>query len=292
MIGALAGSAGLTLWLRQRGRRRRQRERQAVRDERLAELTMLTGGLAHEIKNPLSTLGLNIQLIDEDLTEIDQAIDTSSPADQPLRRVRRRFAGLGRETRRLREILEDFLRFAGRVKLEKDAVDVNTLVEELTDFFQPQADEARVHLRMNLADNAGRVQADAGLLKQAVMNLMINAVQAMTAARDRDEPHGGADELLLHTERTSSGLEDEVRIRIVDTGPGIPEDVLGRIFQPYFSTKRQGTGLGLPTSRRLIEEHGGQLLAHSEIGRGTEFVIALPAGNEKPAPPLVDEAGV
>lgn len=272
----VAGAVALAVWSGRRGRRRRLLERQAERDERLAELTMLTGGLAHEIKNPLSTLGLNIQLIDEDLGEIDRAIDANSPADQPLRRVRRRFAGLGRETRRLREILEDFLRFAGRVKLEKQPVDVNQLLEELTDFYQPQADEACVRLRMQLAPEAGLVPADAGLLKQAVMNLMINAVQAMTVAREREQEHGGADELLLRTERVSSGLVDEIRIHIIDTGPGISQETIRKIFQPYFSTKRQGTGLGLPTSRRLVEEHGGQITVHSELGRGTEFVLSLP----------------
>ncbi|WP_428389855.1 sensor histidine kinase [Mucisphaera sp.] len=282
ILGAVAATIALSVWVRGRQRARRLSDQQAVRRERLTELTMLTGGLAHEIKNPLSTLGLNIQLIDEDLAEIDKALAPDSPGEQPLRRVRRRFAGLGRETRRLREILEDFLSFAGRVKLEREPVHINTVLEELGDFFEPQADEAAVRLRMQLDDNAGVVMADASLLKQALLNLMINALQAMTAARERDQPHGGANELLLRTERTTRGLEDQVRIYVIDTGPGMDDQAAAKAFQPYFSTKRQGTGLGLPTSRRLIEEHGGQIRLHSEPGRGTEFIITLPGDTQSP----------
>ncbi|MEQ9461785.1 MAG: ATP-binding protein [Phycisphaeraceae bacterium] len=278
VVGVCVAAAVLVPWSRGRVRASRLREQKAVRDERLAELTMLTSGLAHEIKNPLSTLGLNIQLIDEELAEVDRLLEPESPSEQSIRRVRRRFAGLGRETRRLREILEDFLRFAGRVKLERQPVDVNVMVEELTDFYEPQATEAGVRLRTQLDAGVGEIMADSRLLKQALLNLMINAVQAMTEAREREQAHGGANELLLRTERVSQGLRDQVRIEVTDTGPGMDDEVRSRVFQPYFSTKRQGTGLGLPTSRRLIEEHGGQLAMHSESGRGTSFLITLPVG--------------
>ncbi len=115
-------------------RRVRQLELRARASERLAELGTLTGGLAHEIKNPLSTVGLNIQLLQEDLTDLAAAAPQALPEDR-LGRLNRRFDTLMRETQRLRDILEDFLRFAGRINLESQPTDINSLLDELTDFF-------------------------------------------------------------------------------------------------------------------------------------------------------------
>ena len=253
----------------------RRLEQHAQTNERLAEVGSMTSGLAHEIKNPLSTLGLNLQLLQEDLADIADHLDDDEAADK-LARVRRRFEMLTRETSRLREILEDFLRYAGRVQLDKQPTDLNRLADELIDFFEPQAREAGVNLRSQLAADPATVSADPTLLKQAVLNLMINATQAMTQARDQQQTHGGADELILRTQRRKHLGRDELRLHIIDTGPGIPDDLRERVFQPYFSQKRGGTGLGLPTARRLVEEHGGSLALHSEPGRGSEFIITLP----------------
>ncbi|XAM00509.1 ATP-binding protein [Phycisphaeraceae bacterium D3-23] len=253
-------------------RRVRELERQARSAERLAEQATMTSGLAHEIKNPLSTIGLNVQLLQEDLADIAGAVDAESDAGQQVGRVQRRLAGLGREAERLREILEDFLRFAGRLELDTTTTDINQLVDELAVFFEPQAAEQRINLRVQCEAEPADAQADASLLKQALLNLLINAVHAMADARDAGQPHGGANELLLRTTRE----DDRLCIHVTDTGPGMPPDTVARVFEPYFSTKRSGTGLGLPTSRRIIEQHGGTLTAHSEPGRGTDFVIALP----------------
>ncbi|MEE9211559.1 MAG: histidine kinase dimerization/phospho-acceptor domain-containing protein [Phycisphaeraceae bacterium] len=172
-------------------RRVRRLEQRARTAERLAELGTLTGGLAHEIKNPLSTVGLNVQLLQEDLSDLAHDAAPGALPEDRLGRLRRRFETLSRETQRLRDILEDFLRFAGRIKLDPSPTDVNALVDELTDFFQPQALASKVQLRTTLAAALTTVQADAGLLKQAVLNLLINACQAMSDARDRAHPHGG-----------------------------------------------------------------------------------------------------
>jgi len=280
-------------------RTRRDVERLAQRTqaaERLAEQGMMTGGLAHEIKNPLSSVGLNLQLIKEDLRDPPQAPrDPNAPAsaDAPtdpaqvaaayralserVGRIRRRVDSLTREINRLRDILEDFLRFAGRVKLDRAEVDLHALIDELIDFFSPQASAAGVRIHTQLHARPALLEADAGLLKQALLNVMINATQAMGAARDGEGAHGGASELIIRTARVRGQAHDEIEIHLTDTGPGIADDVVERIFQPYFTTKRGGTGLGLPTSRRLIEEHGGTIRVHSEIGRGTDFVISLPA---------------
>jgi len=165
---------------------------------------------------------------------------------------------------------------AGRVELDLAPTDLNQLCEELIDFFQPQANEAKINFRADLAVNPAVVPADAPLLKQALLNLLINACQAMAEAREKGQPSGGNNELILRTANTKTAGQDQLAIHVIDTGPGIAPDVLEKIFQPYFSKKRGGTGLGLPTTRRIVEEHGGTLTVHSDEARGSDFVIAIP----------------
>ena len=248
----------------------------AMRSERIAEIGRMTSGLAHEIKNPLSTIGLNIQLMHEDLEDIAKELPENSQTEDQIGRVQRRFGSLGRETQRLKDILEDFLRFAGRMKLDPKKNDVHQLIEELIDFFEPQTAEAGVNLRTQLAASPAEIVVDGALLKQALLNLMLNSAQAMTEARDKGKKHGGASELIIRTDNRKEMGNDMMTIHIIDTGPGMSEEVMGKIFEPYYSTKKGGTGLGMPTSRRIIEEHGGSLSVHSEEGKGTDFVIALP----------------
>ena len=115
---------------------------------------------------------------------------------------------------------------------------------------------------------------DEALAKQAVLNLMINATQAMAAAAPQGNGGGPRGELILRVEDDPG----EVRVHVVDTGPGIEPQKLDEMFHPYVSGRSGGTGLGLPTARRIVEEHGGRLAAHSEPGKGSDFVIHLPAG--------------
>jgi signal transduction histidine kinase len=138
-------------------------------------------------------------------------------------------------------------------------------LEELVDFFTPQAQLQRVQLRLKKSPEELVINADSRLLKQAVLNLMLNAVQAMG-------DKGG--ELIL-----SAGRADgQVRIDVIDTGGGIPPDVRDRIFDAYYSTKKGGTGLGLAMTRRIIQEHGGRVSLRSEMGKGTDFTLHLPVG--------------
>lgn len=263
---------------RRTARRVRALETRRRGTERLAELGRLTSGLAHEIKNPLSTLGLNMQLIQEDLDAIARSGPPGSPVPEALARVQRRFVSLSREAQRLRQILEDFLRFAGRVRLDRASTNIRAMIEEMMDFFAPQAQAAGVQFRSQFDPQPIVLDVDAALLKQALLNLLINAVQAMTDARGSSKPHGGCGELIVRTECRG----DEALIHVIDTGPGIDpassdiEGDINRIFEPYFTTKKSGTGLGLPTARRLVEEHGGTLTYHSEPGRGTDFIVSLP----------------
>ncbi|MCP3903463.1 MAG: two-component sensor histidine kinase [Planctomycetes bacterium] len=268
LLGIAIGVVGMVplirLLLRRAENRARHAEGRARESERLAELGSMTGGLAHEINNPLSTVGLNAQLLAEGLRDADL------PEDQ-RERLLRRLDALAREAERLRGILADFLQFAGRVKLAPRPVDLGQLIADLCDFFLPQSDRANVRLRMQIPDETVTIDLDEGLFKQALLNLMINAVQAMGngAADDSSTP---ARDLILRLDADA----DEARVHVIDTGPGIDDEELARIFRPYVSSRSGGTGLGLPTSRRIVEEHGGRLTVHSDVGRGSEFVIHLP----------------
>jgi two-component system sensor histidine kinase HydH len=234
-------------------RRYERLQRRARQAERLAELGTLTGGLAHEIKNPLSTIQLNLQLLREDL-----------PDDEPfVGRIVNRLTTVQKEAQRLRDILDDFLRYAGRMELVRKPVDVAGLLEEMVDFFHPQAQLQRVQLRLRRPDEPLIVPLDERMMKQAMLNLMINAVHAM--------PAGG--EIILSARRE----DGRAVIEVADTGRGMEPDVLERIFQAYYSTKKGGHGLGLAISKRIVEEHGGSISAVSELGKGTLFRIELPA---------------
>jgi two-component system sensor histidine kinase HydH len=120
---------------------------------------------------------------------------------------------------------------------------------------------------------------DAGHLKQALLNLMLNAVQAMGGVEE------GRRELIVRARahRDEDGA-DCVAVHVIDTGPGIGADALGRVFEPYFTTKATGTGLGLPTARRIVEAHGGRMMVHSEVGKGTDFAVLLPAAGQPQVP--------
>ena len=272
LLGLVLGLVVMTpvtrLLLRRAEQRARDAERRARQSERLAELGSMTGGLAHEIKNPLSTIGLNAQLLAEALA------DSDLPEDQRSR-LMRRVDALHHEADRLRSILTDFLQFAGRIKLAPKPCDLVQLVDELSDFFHPQSEQAGVTQRCDLPDGAIPVQVDDGLFKQALLNLMLNAVQAMNplgrVEGDDLRNHG---ELILKV-RTDG---DDAVVHVIDTGPGISPEKLDAIFHPYVSHRSGGTGLGLATSRRIIEEHGGALDADSMPGRGSDFVIRIPMG--------------
>ena len=265
-IGALGAAPVLRILLRRAEQRARAAERRALDAQRLAELGSMTAGLAHEIKNPLSTIGLNAQLLAEALNDADMRDDDRD-------RLLRRLDALSREAERLRSILTDFLQFAGRVRLDAQPRDLVRIVTDLTDFFHPQCDQNGIVMRTKLPEEPVPVRADEALLKQALLNLMINATQAMT---DGAPAAAGLSrgELILQVEAD----DDEARVHIIDTGPGIEPQRLEQIFHPYVSNKSGGTGLGLSTARRIIEEHGGSLVAHSEVGRGSDFVIHLPKG--------------
>ncbi len=264
-IGTLLTAGVTTALVLRHMARVRAADARVRRAKRLAELGSMTRGLAHEIKNPLSTIGLNVQLLTE-------AIEDLSVDDEDRKPLVRRLGSLGREAERLRGILTDFLEYAGELHLELHAADLNSTIDELVDFFMPQAQQQGVQIRSDLASGTLEAWIDPPHIKQAVMNLMLNAVQGMSR-----QPEGVARELIL---RTSRGVDEHKRpvvvLHVIDTGPGIAPDAVERIFDPYFTTKSGGSGLGLPTTRRIIDAHFGKIEVHTEEGRGTDFVITLP----------------
>src|SRR4051794_36404632 len=253
-FGVLALAAVVAAW---QVRRFVRLERRARESERLAELGTLTGGLAHEIKNPLSTVQLNLQLLREDL-------DPNNPS---YSRIINRLNTVQQETTRLRETLDDFLRYAGRLELDRRPVEMNGLLEELVDFFSPQAHLNRVQLRLRRAAEPVRADVDPKLIKQAILNLMLNGIQAMS-----NNPAGGGGDMILSVAAT----DGVATVDVIDTGPGIPPDQLDKIFGAYYSTKKGGTGLGLAMTKRIVDEHGGTLEVTSEPGKGSDFRMQLP----------------
>ena len=258
VVGLAFGIAGGLVYFVKALAKLRQAERRARESERLAYLGSLAGGLAHEIKNPLSTLQMNLQLLDEDLRKSE-----SKHARRDLSRI----AVLRGEVRRLEEVLEDFLRYARRHQLELKKQNVNDVLDEVLDFVTPEASQGGVRISRGLGPELRSAKVDAGRLKQAFLNIVINARQAM--------PDGG--ELIVHTKNVPNGIQ----IEFIDTGTGISDEDLTHIWDVYFSSKQTGTGLGLPTARRIIEEHSGTIRVDTEVGKGTCFTVFLPTKESK-----------
>jgi len=227
-------------------------EEQTSKLSELEELSRLTGGLAHEIKNPLSIIKVSLKLISEELNSKD-----ANPA-----RAARKIAVVQKETDRLEKILEDFLRYIRKTELHLVSVDINRLVTDMTDFYSPQAVSRSITLRTSLCAEPLICKADADSLKQVLLNLFINAQQAM--------PDGG--ELMIRTQKNCLNAV----IIVSDTGKGIEPENLDKIFDAYYSTKSGGSGLGLPTSRKIIEAHNGSIKVDSVPQKGTSFTIQLP----------------
>ncbi len=221
--------------------------------DQYTEIARLAGGLAHEIKNPLSTIRLNMELLAEDFGEAE------TPRD---RRALRKVEVVQRECQRLQDRLDDFLSFAKVRNLKLQPGDLNQLVKDVLDFFAPKASEAGIDIVDYLASDLPMVLLDREAFHGALLNLVINAEQSM--------PDGG--QLVVRTRTTGDG----VALDLIDTGCGMDEATREHIFDAFFSTKGSGSGLGLPTARKIIEAHGGRITLQSEPDRGTQFAVALP----------------
>lgn len=217
------------------------------------ELAELAGGFIHEIKNHLSTFGLNLQLLAEDFND---------PQTQRERRAFERVQRLQNECERLVEVSNDFLRFSRIEELNLQPSDLLSVLEELIDFFGPMARNSNIKVNRYLPSDLPPVYLDSEIFKQAMLNLLLNAEQAM--------PKGG--EITIQ----ATIAPENLTLNLIDTGKGISAEGLEKIFKPFYSTRPGGTGLGLPTTKKIIEAHGGTIGAQSEPGKGTKFSIRLP----------------
>lgn len=228
--------------------------------DQYTEIARLAGGLAHEIKNPLSTIRLNMELLAEDL---------DAPETPRERRTVAKVRVVQRECQRLEELLDDFLNFAKVRRLKLEPTDLNAQVKQILRFFDPQAKAAGIEVIDFLATDLPTVLLDRESFHGALLNLVLNAEQAM--------PDGG--QLMVRT--SASG--DQVALDLIDTGCGIDEATKQHIFEAFYSTKPGGSGLGLPTARKIVEAHGGQIAVQSDLEHGTKFTIKLPTLARLPA---------
>ncbi len=231
--------------------------------DQYTEIARLAGGLAHEIKNPLSTIRLNMELLAEDLEPAETAAG---------RRALKRVEVVRRECSRLQSLLDDFLNFAKVRRLHLEPSDLNHQINDVLDFYAPEADDGNVEVIRYLDPELPRVMLDREAFRQALLNLIINAKQAM--------PDGG--QLVVRT----APQGETVEIYLIDTGIGMNHQTLSKMFEAFYSTKPSGSGLGLPTTEKIIAAHGGSIRVQSEEGHGTQFTIELPVParlSEKPS---------
>jgi two-component system sensor histidine kinase HydH len=248
-FGAI-GMAGIFYTQTRHLTRIRTLEAEMARGERLATVGNLAAAVAHEIRNPLNAVSMGIQRLRAEF----------EPAERD--EYRRMVDLVQGEVRRLNGIVEEFLSLARPIQLRPELVPVAALLDEIRELVEPQARQAGIELEPALPPSLPDIRADRDRIKQVLLNLVLNAIEAM--------PTGGR--LTLGATASSAALT----LMVTDTGSGIPPELLPRVFEPYVTTKTRGLGLGLAIARRIVEAHGGRIEAESQVGQGTSFRITLP----------------
>jgi PAS domain S-box-containing protein len=223
---------------------RRQLERQLDISSRLAAISRLTGGVAHEIKNPLNAMALHLEVL-------RSRLETEQPEVEVI----------AREIKRLDNVVKTFLTFNRPIELQAVPIDLDQVVQHVMALVSVHAETKNIQIETKLAGKLW-LNGDPDLLKQAILNVVNNGLEAMS--------EGG--KLGIHTE----WIGDDCQIRVTDGGPGIPADIQDRIFNLYFTTKPQGSGIGLATTFRVVQLHSGTIDFVSEPGRGTTFRLRFP----------------
>jgi two-component system, sporulation sensor kinase E len=274
--GEAPGTSGLALVLHD-ATEARQKTFEAIESERIQALTLLAASVAHEIGNPLNALHIHLQLMERQITKLK---DGASPSARTRRLVQPATATLGNEALEAAEKLEQYLEVA---KGEINRLDyivtqflqairptppqfrpasLNYVVEKTLGILRPELENRGLAVKEKLARDLPEAPLDAGQIQQVLVNLIKNAMQAMTK--------GGT--LTLQTGQAAEG----VWVSVTDTGGGIPEEQINRIFEPFYTTKKKGTGLGLMIVQRIVRAHGGRIEIQSDVGRGTSFRVWLP----------------
>ncbi len=232
---------------------KRGREARLRRAENLASLTTLAAGVAHEIKNPLGSIGIHMQLI-------QKALDSNGTVDSD--KISEFVEIVNEEVERLNRIVVDFLFAVRPMDMSPRDEDLSRVVADVLTFVRYECEQAGVEIKQNLDEELPTLQIDEKYIKQALMNMVKNAISAM--------PDGG--DLTVSTYLNG----DDVCLRVADTGVGIEDDVIDKIFEPYFTTKEFGSGIGLTLVYKIVKEHNGEISVLSHPGKGTTFTITFP----------------
>jgi two-component system, NtrC family, sensor kinase len=241
--------------LAERQRQLEEKQRALLLAERLAAVGRISAQVAHEVRNPLSSIGLNTELLEEAVKKAQFA----APGDE--REASALLTAIAGEVDRLTEVTDQYLRLARLPPPALEPEDVNQLLTRVLDFSKQELERAHVKVERDLDPAQPRALADEGQLRQVFLNLLRNSREAM--------PTGGT----LRVGSRSQG--ESVEVTIADSGVGIPLDVQGRLFEPFFSTKSGGTGLGLALARQILEAHGGSIACTSTAAEGTTFVLRV-----------------
>jgi signal transduction histidine kinase len=245
------------------GRAVEERERELVRSERLAAVGKMAAMITHEVRNPLSSIGLNTELLEDELSEVSNAEEARSLC-----------RSIHREVDRLTAITEEYLAFARLPKPKLAPEPINPIVTSLADFVREDLATKNVSLATDLAAEHLIGEIDAAQIRQCLINLVRNASEAVAAK--------GGGHVRLRTRRDG----ERAAIEVEDDGVGIAPDMLPRLFDPFVSTKEGGNGLGLALTQEIVREHGGTLEVASSLGKGTTFTLRVPFHTPHTAPKL------
>jgi len=239
---------------------KRKGEARLRRAENLASLTTLAAGVAHEIKNPLGSISIHLQLLQKALAKKTKPSDNAdNAADPPLDKY---FNVIKEEVDRLNHIVVDFLFAVRPMNLELREENINNIISQIMEFVSIEMEQSNIMCLLELDENVPEIQIDERYMKQALLNLIKNAQAAM--------PTGGVFTI------STKCVDNEIRVSVCDTGVGISNEDFSKIFEPYFTTREAGTGLGLTQVYKIIREHNGEITVDSEPKTGTEFKISLP----------------
>jgi signal transduction histidine kinase len=253
-----------------------QVDRMVRYSRKLASLGRILAGVAHEVKNPLNAMTIHLELLKQKLrgqfawappaaegVERSLASPAAAGPGGPRAGALKHVEVIDQEIRRLDQVMQDFLKFVRPGDLKLQPLRLDALLEEIAPILEPEVDRTGVRLQMTSAPSLPLISGDAGMLKQALLNLALNACQAM--------PDGGTLRIACQ-----AAAADRVRIDVEDTGTGIAPENLQRIFDLYFTTKDKGSGIGLSLVYRIVQLHDGDIEVQSIVGRGTTFRILLP----------------
>ncbi len=292
--GQATGSSGVALILHD-ATEARQQTAEAIESQRVHALTLLAASMAHELGNPLNALHIHLQLMERELLKLQVSpgsekartkIGPRPPAEgaDPVdiaRKLDRYLAVAKGEINRLDYTITQFLQAIRPMAPQLKMDSLNGVVEKTIVLLQPELDNRGLRVKLSLASRLPQTPIDANQIQQMLVNLVKNAMHAMTRAGTL-------------TIRTWEGAEG-IWVSVTDTGGGIPQDQINRIFEPFFTTKKKGSGLGLMIIQRIVRAHGGRLELESQVGRGTTFRIWLPLHERKPrlleAPPPAEPPG-